>query len=161
MLLHSIEQGAAGLLWIGGGATATLNSYGGHLSSIPNEHIEFLKSLRDYWETETHIFVHGNVEADLPMAQQSVAWMRWNKLNGDEVRHCSGKTVICGHTSLASGVPAVCDGFVCIDTRVYGGLWLTCLDVENELVWQSSQTGELRGPIPLREIATPFQLSGG
>lgn len=161
MLLHSLERGTAGLLWTGVGATATLNSYGGDLSSIPNEHIEFLKSLRNYWETETHIFVHGNVEPDLLMAQQSVAWMRWSKLNGDEVRHGSGKTVICGHTSLASGVPAVCDGFVCIDTRAYGGLWLTCLDVENELVWQSAQTGELRGPIPLREIATPFQLSGG
>lgn len=158
MLLHSLERGAAGLLWTGVGAIATLNSYGGDLTGIPNEHIEFLKSLRDYWETETHIFVHGNIEPEIPMAQQSVAWMRWSKLNGDEVRHCSGKTVICGHTSLASGVPALRDGFVCIDTRAYGGLWLTCLDVENELVWQSSQTGELRGPLPLREIATPFRF---
>jgi len=158
MLLHSLERGSAGLLWHGAGATATLNSYGGHLSTIPHEHIEFLKSLRNYWETETHIFVHANIESDIPMEQQAIAFMRWSKLNGDEVRHCSGKTVICGHTSLASGVPALCDGFICIDTRAYGGLWLTCLDVENELVWQSSEAGELRGPFPLREIATPFRF---
>ncbi|MEJ7594953.1 MAG: metallophosphoesterase [Planctomycetaceae bacterium] len=161
MLLHSLEQGSPRLLWIGAGAIATLNSYGGDLSAIPHEHIEFLKSLRDYWQTETHIFVHANVEPDIPMEQQRIAFMRWSKLQGDEIRHCSGKTVICGHTSLASGVPALCDGFICIDTKAYGGLWLTCLDVENELVWQSSEAGELRGPFPLREIATPFQLSEG
>lgn len=148
------------MMWIGSGAIATLDSYGGSLSDIPQDHIEFLKSLRDYWQTETHIFVHANVEPNTPLEQQSTVWLRWDKFTGDEIRHMSGKTVICGHTGLPAGVPALCDGFVCIDTRACGGLWLTCLDVENELLWQAAQTGEFQGPFRLREVATQFRLSG-
>ena len=159
-LLQSLERGSPRMLWIGAGAIATLDSYGGSLSDIPQDHIEFLKSLRDYWQTETHIFVHANVEPNTPLEQQSTVWLRWDKFTGDEIRHMSGKTVICGHTGLPAGVPALCDGFVCIDTRACGGLWLTCLDVENELLWQAAQTGEFQGPLRLREVATQFRLSG-
>lgn len=154
LLLQSLERGSPRMMWIGAGAIATLDSYGGHLSDIPPAHIEFLKSLRDYWQTETHIFVHANVEPHTPMEQQLSLWLRWDKFTGDEVRHISAKTVVCGHTSQSSGMPAVCDGFVCIDTKVHGGLWLTCLDVVNELIWQARQTGEFRGPLPLRANAT-------
>ena len=158
LLLHSIEQGSPQRIWMGAGAMATLTSYGGDLSGIPDSHIKFLKALRDYWQTETHIFVHASVEPDVPLEQQSIPWLRWSKLDGNEVPHCSGKTVICGHTSLASGVPAFHNGFVCIDTRASRGLWLTCLDVENELFWQASQTGKLQGPFRLREAGSPLLL---
>ncbi|MEQ9408219.1 MAG: metallophosphoesterase family protein [Fuerstiella sp.] len=149
LLLQSLERGSPRLMWIGSGARATLDSYGGKLSDIPQDHIEFMKSLRDYWQTETHIFVHANVQPDVPLEEQSTVWLRWDKFTGDEVRHCSGKTVICGHTSQSSGRPAVCDGFICIDTKAHGSLWLTCLDVENDIIWQASQAGEFRGPIGL------------
>lgn len=159
--LQSLERGSPRMLWVGAGAKATLDSYGGSLSDIPQDHIEFLKSLRDYWQTDTHIFVHANVESKTPLKQQSTVWLRWDKFIGDEVRHISGKTVICGHTSQSSGMPAMCDGFVCIDTRAHSGLWLTCLDVDKELIWQASQSGEFRGPLTLKEIAAPCSLPAG
>lgn len=155
MLLQSLDRGSPRMMWVGSGAIATLDSYGGSLSDIPETHIQFLKSLRDYWQTESHIFVHANVEPETAMEEQPSAWLRWDKFTGTEARHVSGKTVICGHTGQSSGVPAFCDGYVCIDTKACSGLWLTCLDVESNQVWQASQTGEFRGPYQLREFARP------
>ena len=117
--------------------------------------------VEDGLATRIHIFVHANVESKTPLTQQSTVWLRWDKFIGDEVRHISGKTVICGHTSQSSGMPAMCDGFICIDTRAHGGLWLTCLDVDKELIWQASQSGEFRGPLRLKEIAAPCSLPAG
>lgn len=150
MLLQSLKRGSPRMLWAGSGAIATLESYGGSLTDIPESHIEFLKSLRDYWQTETHIFVHANVEPNTSLEDQLVLWLRWDKFTGTEPPHFSGRTVICGHTAQSTGLPAVCDGYICIDTKAYGGMWLTGLDAENETFWQASQTGEFRGPFRLR-----------
>jgi len=160
MLLESLERGSARMLWIGAGAMATLDSYGGSLDQIPDEHVQFIRSLADYWQNETHIFVHANVDPDVPMELQQIATLRWSKLTGVEVPHCSGKTVICGHTSLAGGRPAVGNGFVCIDTKAYGGQWLTCLDTKSNLVWQANQLGQSRGPNLLSDVGVPFSLAG-
>ena len=156
MLLQSLERGSPRMLWIGAGAKATLESYGGGLEKIPQHHIDFVRSMRRYWQTETHIFVHANVESDVEMEDQADVWLRWQALAGDEIRHCSGKTVVCGHTALANGLPAYTDGFVCIDTKAYVGQWLTCMDVASQRIWQANQQGEFRGPFPLLEIALPF-----
>ena len=45
MLLQSLDRGSPRMMWVGSGAIATLNSFGGSLSDIPQRHIEFLKSL--------------------------------------------------------------------------------------------------------------------
>ncbi len=156
MLLESLERGSPQMLWIGAGAMATLDSYGGSMDQISDEHIQFIRSLTNYWQNDTHIFVHANVDPDVPMGLQHTATLRWSKLTGDEVPHCSGKTVICGHTSLAGGRPSVGNGFVCIDTNAYGGQWLTCLDVKSNLVWQANQPGESRGPDLLSDVGVPF-----
>ena len=64
---------------------------------------------------------------------------------GMEIEHCSGKTLICGHTRQASGLPWVLPGTICIDTGVYDGDgWLTCLHVETGDYWQANNRGESR-----------------
>jgi serine/threonine protein phosphatase 1 len=52
--------------------------------------------------------------------------------------------MVCGHTSQKSGVPLNVGHAVCIDTRVYGKGWLTCLDVTSGKVWQANQAGSVR-----------------
>ena len=156
MLLQSQERGTPRMVWIGAGAKATLDSYGGGIETIPKRHIDFVTSMKRYWQTDTHIFVHANVDPDVKMEDQVDAWLLWHALTGKEVRHCSGKTVVCGHSGLKNGRPAYTDGFVCIDTKAYAGEWLTCLDVENNLIWQANQQGQFRGPTPLQEIWLPF-----
>ena len=54
------------------GGLATLHSYGTvrELNLIPDDHIKFLKSCLDHFETDTHIFVHANYFPDIPMDEQ-------------------------------------------------------------------------------------------
>ena len=126
------------------GGQATLDSYGGSLSNVPPEHIRFLVSAVPYWETETDIFIHASIEADISLANQTSDFLRWKHLSGSEQPHVSGKRVICGHTTQRDGVPLVFDGWVCIDTFPHGGKWLSCLDMEANHVYQASEDGTVR-----------------
>ncbi len=70
--------------------------------------------------------------------------LRWERLE-EPVRHCSGKTMVCGHTRQYGGVPLYLGTAICIDTGVYDERgWLTCLDVGSYRIWQANQAGELR-----------------
>jgi serine/threonine protein phosphatase 1 len=133
--------------WLEFGGIATLDSYGDglRLDLIPDAHIAFLARCRDYFETETHIFVHANYYPMLPMDQQPVSVLRWESLR-DLIPepHCSGKTAIVGHTSQKTGEVVDVGYLKCIDTFCYGGGWLTALDVNSGQVWQANERGELR-----------------
>jgi serine/threonine protein phosphatase 1 len=136
-------------MWLGVGGEQTLASYGvvpgsATFDAVPREHWDFLEhGLVNYHESELFIFVHAAVLRDYDMADQPDYVLLWDFLP-DAMRHYSGKTVICGHTSQKSGVPKVVPGAVCIDTFAHGGGWLTCLDVLSGLYWQTSQLGRRR-----------------
>jgi serine/threonine protein phosphatase 1 len=135
--------------WIYCGGDTTLASYGdpnadGMLELIPAEHWKFLEEFcMDFYEIDTHFFVHANVDADLPLDEQPLYLLHWEPIFG--VRpHCSGKVMVCGHTKQRSGLPRNWGHAVCIDTWVYGDGWLTCLDVKTGQLWQANSRGELR-----------------
>ncbi len=140
--------------WLYCGGRATLASYGdehadGDLDLIPAEHWEFLEEFCvDWYETDTHFFVHASADPDLPLAEQPLYLLHWEAVY--EVRpHRSGKVMVCGHTKQRSGLPRNWGHAVCIDTWVYGDGWLTCLDVTSGKVWQASRRGEVRtGRLP-------------
>ena len=124
------------------GGAQTLNSYG-DFAAIPDSHWEFLDNLLEYHETETEIFVHGAVDADLELFDQHQQTLLWERIH-DQAPHFSGKRVICGHTSQKSGL-ALNRGFaVCIDTFCWGGGWLSALDVTTNHLWQANQSGQIR-----------------
>jgi serine/threonine protein phosphatase 1 len=144
--------------WMGFGGLETLISYGEHAEDtgeLPPEHVAFLKSGLDYFETESTIFVHANLEPGKPLAEQTAEWLRWAKLTRRERPLPSGQRVICGHTAQKSGQVWIGDGWVCIDTFAYGGMFLTALDVGHELVYQARQSGEFLGPTPLGPRSSP------
>lgn len=133
------------LLDIGG--TTTLDSYGPgrSLDLIPDEHYEFLDGCLDYFETDTHIFVHANYYPDIPMAEQPVGMLRWESLRDmTPGPHDSSKTAIVGHTSQKDGELLDLGHVVCIDTFCHGGGWLTALDVLTGEVWQADREGKMR-----------------
>jgi serine/threonine protein phosphatase 1 len=136
--------------WLAWGGKETLASYAppglpGNLDDIPLEHWEFLELVCVNWyETETHFFVHGNVHPDLPLEEQPRYLLLWEKLGDNPRPHQSGKVMVCGHTSQKSGLPLNLGHAICIDTWVYGQGWLTCLDVTTGKVWQANQRGESR-----------------
>lgn len=134
--------------WLRCGGRETLASYSrrgelGSLDDVPAEHWEFLGGLRDWYETDTHFFVHANVYPDLPLPEQPAYMLHWEQLYG--VRpHQSGKIMVCGHTAQRGGTPLNLGHAVCIDTWVYGKGWLTCLDVSTGLYWQANQAAQRR-----------------
>jgi serine/threonine protein phosphatase 1 len=136
--------------WLDVGGAQTLRSYGpapglaSTFEDVPAEHWEFLElNLLDYYETDRFIFAHAGVLPDLDLDEQPDYALYWDFL-GDAMRHQSGKTVVCGHTSQKSGVPKVVPGAVCIDTYAYGGGWLTCLDTASGRYWQTATGGRRR-----------------
>jgi serine/threonine protein phosphatase 1 len=133
--------------WLRNGGTATLESYGQGVGpqDIPDDHIEFVESCVEYYETETHIFVHGNYDPNRPIDQQGTFTLLWESLRARvPERHVSGKTIVVGHTAQREGQILDRGYLKCIDTHCYGGGWLTALDAASGHVWQANQDGELR-----------------
>lgn len=149
MMVDALVNGTNDRMWLFFGGEETLASYGppddeGRIQ-VPEAHLDFLqRQCREYHETDTHIFAHATVNPLLPMKEQNTDDLRWMKLDGP-IEHYSGKTLICGHTRQAAGLPWVLPGTICIDTGVYDADgWLTCLHVETGDYWQANNRGETR-----------------
>jgi serine/threonine protein phosphatase 1 len=129
--------------WLQVGGRATIASYG-TLDTVPAAHWDFLeRQCVDVWETDTHFFVHGNAYPDVPILEQPRHVLYWERF--DRVQpHASGKIMICGHTSQKGGLPNNQGFAVCIDTWAHAGMWLTCMDVETNWIWQADIDGETR-----------------
>jgi serine/threonine protein phosphatase 1 len=133
--------------WLLVGGAETLASYGSTSTpaSIPREHIDYIRSWGDCFESDTHFFVHASYEPERPLAKQHWQSMRWNTLRGEiPPPHESGKTAVVGHTSLKNGEILDLGHLVCIDTYCWGGGWLTALDTTTGQIWQANREGRLR-----------------
>ncbi len=135
-------------MWVCCGGRQTLESYGhahgdDEYDRIPARHWRFLeKDCRNWYETEDHIFVHASIHPALPLEEQPLYLLLWEKLES-AVRHYSGKVMVCGHTRQLNGLPLDLGSSICIDTGVYDqDGWLTCLHVERGRFWQANQRGE-------------------
>jgi serine/threonine protein phosphatase 1 len=155
MLLAVLEGGKSEIrFWMTFGGLAALTSYGWrggpdlHRDDvrrlIPGEHVEFVKSCRDYFETVRHIFVHAYYDPYLPLHQQKWGGLRWASLPPVPERHCSGKVAIVGHTPQRSGDILDLGYLKCIDTLAHAGGWLTGLGVNTGRVWQANEAGVVR-----------------
>jgi len=144
MLLSAVENRATREAWLHYGGTQTLFSYGGALDLIPQNHWDFLRTSIDLHETETHIFTHANLEAGVPLAEQSTEWLRWTHLDCEEEPWPTGQTVVVGHTPQRTGVPLVRPGWIGLDTFAWGGQWLTALDVDSGRVYQANERRQIR-----------------
>lgn len=130
------------------GGKETLQSYSDDinekgLDAVPDSHWEFLRKCKPYIETDNHLFVHANLEADIPVSEQTPFTLIHKKF-GTPQPHQSGKTMICGHTAQKSHLPANLGHAICIDTDPGRGGWLTCLNVESGSYWQTNVDGESR-----------------
>ncbi len=149
LMLHARSDHNKFRYWRMVGGEATVASYaggtaGGSYIPVPPEHWYFLEHVcRDYYETDTHIFVHAGLDPSLELSKQERYVMHWMRFD-DPPAHVSGKVVICGHTAQESGRPRNLGHAICIDTRAHAGGWLTCLEVETGRMWQANQQGHLR-----------------
>lgn len=152
MLLGVALYGLDDKIWLGNGGNATLTSYGGKLSRIPDDHIEFFRGLRPYYETDDSIFVHAGYDPHLEMRHQDETALYWMHL-GDPLPgpHVSGKRVYVGHTPQPSGTVLHADHLLGIDTYCFGGGFLTAYDVASGKCIQANRHGHLR-KAPLKKL---------
>jgi serine/threonine protein phosphatase 1 len=144
MMLEALELPGKMSNWLRYGGQELLDSYGGSPDLIPESHLDFIRSATDYFETPTEVFTHASLEHEIPLSEQNALWLRWTRYTGREQPLATGQRVICGHTSQSDGLPARSPGWACIDTYVYGGGWLTGLDVLTDEFYQSDETGRFR-----------------
>lgn len=132
--------------WLPHGGVATLDSFGfgGSFDFMTPEQRAFFDSLVDYFETDTHFFVHANYEPHLPLSEQSTEILRWRSLR-DMIPepHVSGRVAVVGHTANHEGRIYDFGHIVGIDTYCYGGGPLTAMEVNSGEVWQATQDGRL------------------
>lgn len=149
MMLDARHDLRARHAWLLYGGEAALTSYSDDgrpaaLAAVPERHWRFLEQdCLNWFETDTHFFVHANVLPNIPLDEQPEAVLLWQRFY-DVQPHDGGKTMICGHTPQESGRPTNLGYAVCIDTWVYNSGWLTCLDVASGEYWQANQQGEVR-----------------
>jgi serine/threonine protein phosphatase 1 len=135
--------------WLRYGGLETLRSYGRHgrpanIGEIPANHWQFFREQTlDYWETDERIFVHASLDPKFDMDEQPEWLLFWQTFLEPTI-HKTGKQIICGHTAQTSGLPAVFDYGICIDTWVYGRGWLTCLDTREQTFVQANERGQTR-----------------
>ena len=147
-MLQSTVDPLIATSWSTFGGRETLESYGTSLSDdweacVPAAHWEFLMQLPAVFETNTHIFVHGAVDGEIPVDQQDENHLIWGRKFG-MTNHVSGKKVICGHTPEADGKIGVYPWGACIDTGCFYGEWLSCLNVDSGEFWQTNEKGDTR-----------------
>ncbi len=147
-MLIDIRSGRADMLgdWLLFGGDATMSSYGTlKPETIPQNHIEFLEDCLLYYETEKHIFLHATYDPALPLDRQTLQMLLWDKIRPTPPGpHCSGKTVIVGHTAQRNGEILDLGYLKCIDTCCYGEGWLTAMDVQSGQIWQADKAGRMR-----------------
>ncbi|GIW99772.1 MAG: serine/threonine protein phosphatase [Pirellulaceae bacterium] len=145
IMFRGVLTGRDPTLWLQIGGQPTVTSYGGKLTKVDPSHLDFLQQCLPYWESDSHIYVHANYVAALPMDEQPEEALFWEHLSTRLPHpHCSGKHVVCGHTPQMTGDPLHLSYLTCVDTACFAGLWLTAWCAETGQVWQVSREGHLR-----------------
>ncbi|MCA9056431.1 MAG: serine/threonine protein phosphatase, partial [Planctomycetaceae bacterium] len=99
MFLDALGGGSWQQSWLSYGGLQMLESYGGTVADIPSDHLDFIRGGKDYFETDTEIFVHGFLRPQVPVDHEHSQWLRWSRFEPTGQPHASGKRVICGHTA--------------------------------------------------------------
>ena len=144
IMMESLWAGRPSMFWRRVGGNATLKSYGGEgFEEIPESHWNFIETSAPFYENDTHFFVHANADSNMPLEAQPDTMRYWETF-GSPTPHQNGKIMVCGHTSQRHGIPINIGHAICIDTCAYGGGWLTCLDTESGIYWQTNEDGDRR-----------------
>ena len=152
--------------WLYSGGHATVASYD---NKIPQEHIDWMKSLPIYLDLGDIWLVHAGVNPKLSLEQQSSEQFCWIR---DEFHRISepyfkDKLIITGHTitftfpGIHPGQIAAGPGWLGIETGAYhhNSGWLTALDVTQGKVYQmNTQNGCFRA-MPLKKAIANVDIA--
>lgn len=174
MLLDVLGQGEvvpeAFQSWLHNGGYATVNSYG---NQIPQEHIDWLRSLPLYIDLGDFWLVHAGLHPQIPIEEQTSDQFCWIR---DEFHSCMApyfedKLIIIGHTitftfpNVRPGELVAGEGWLGIDTGVYHQSqgWLTALELNEGTVYQVNTFGKRFRKRALTSAVTqinPYEIAG-
>jgi serine/threonine protein phosphatase 1 len=157
MMLDTLDYGDIQWLIPENGGLATLEAYGNDLSDlasvddikIPEDHLEFLRSLEYYHEDEQAIYVHAGVVPGRAPAETSADILIWSR-NSSFFERYDGKLCFFGHTPTQflprSGRNRkfgiyIKGGCVGMDTSGEENSPLSCLRVETFTLYQAYPGG--------------------
>jgi serine/threonine protein phosphatase 1 len=104
--------------WIEKGGDATIRSYGGDPSDIPEADVAWLDGLPLLHIDAYRIFVHAGVDPDVPLDAQSEHTLLWKRYRqGDKGGH-GDRHVVHGHNAFADG-PELYEGRTNLDTQAW------------------------------------------
>ena len=147
MLLAYLGVGGAhGDMFLINGGRATMASYGldgnkpaalDALSAIPSEHLAFYQKLQCYYLTEPFLCVHAGIDPEKSFAEQTEEELLWIRNKFIFASHRLPYTVLFGHTPQST-VYYDLPYKVGLDTGLVYGNMLTCLDVDEKVLFQIS-----------------------
>lgn len=139
-MLDKFVNGADRFTYLLNGGQQTLDNYltksvESEFFPIPDNHMDFFKSLRLFYETEEFIFVHAGLRPRVPLETQSTEDLLWIRDKFVGSKYDFGKRVIFGHTPLKQ--PLVEANKIGIDTGAVYGNKLTCVQLPDLLFFHA------------------------
>jgi serine/threonine protein phosphatase 1 len=131
ILLDFIEGRDASTFFLNGG-TSTLNSYrmfrhGCENALIPDEHVDFLRSLKPWIELDDYYVVHAGLRPGVELENQDQEDLLWIRDSFIFSAYPFRKKIIFGHTPFSR--PLVMENKIGLDTGAVYGNKLTCLEL--------------------------------
>lgn len=99
--------------WLVNGGATTIHDFGGSLPGPP--YLSWLRTLRMFYETDTHYFVHAGLRPDVPAQRSTDSERLWIREPFISSAYDWGKCVVFGHTVQLQG-PLVLPNKIGIDT---------------------------------------------
>ncbi|OUS07507.1 hypothetical protein A9Q96_06255 [Rhodobacterales bacterium 52_120_T64] len=145
--LHELGGGAETLRSYGVAGASPENASAVHdafVAALPDAHLQFFKNLEHYIRLGSYLFVHGGINPDSALEDQTLddlIWMREPFLSSNKDH---GFTVVHGHTPVK--MVENHGNRIAIDTGAVFGRFLSCLILEDEA--QSLLTNDGLKPCP-------------
>lgn len=156
--------------WLYSGGQATIASY--QEATIPAEHLDWLKTLPTYLDLGDIWLTHAGVDPELPLSEQTAEQFCWirDEFHSIQQPYFADKLIIIGHTitftfpGVTPGKIAQGEGWLDIDTGAYHPRsgWLTGVDMNNKLIYQSNIFNNCLRILPLSEGVVnvdPYQIA--
>lgn len=146
VMLQCLSGNGEGLeSWLRYGGVQTLESYGLTAAeifspavdlatvmrrAIPDRHVQFLQSMRDYVTIGDYLFVHAGLRPGVPLEQQSSRDLRWIRQGFLDDATDHGMMVVHGHTIVQE--VDVRSNRIAVDTGCYVSGRLSALVLEGD-----------------------------
>ena len=152
--------------WLYSGGHATVTSYD---SKIPQEHIDWLKSLPIYLDLGDIWLVHAGIDPNIPLEKQTSEQFCWIREDFHSIPepYFADKLIITGHTitftmpGIQPGQIAAGNGWLDIETGAYhrNSGWMTALDIDNQKVYQANSHDGCLRTMPLKRAVAGIDMS--